>query len=439
MGLLRHTSLTIITRWAGYVLEGVASILVARYTGPPGKGTLAVLNVIAGLAMQVGNLGLHAATAHFAAREAGTLAQIAWASLLLAPAIGLVLAAALGALFLLFPAIVPNVPSLLVAVTLLSIPFAFLFLFFQNILLGQQRIGTYNLVDIGGKAVALPLVLIILLVFRGGVRELVLAGFVLSVAMALLAVRLAFRGVAAPFTFDGLLLRRMLAYGFRSYLSCLFAYLIIRSDMLLVNYFLGAAQAGVYSVAVNLADLLMVFPIAVGTMLFPRISAQPTDDGSLTAAACRHTAAGMALLCAGTGILAQPLIQLLYGGAFRGATAPFLLLLPGILALSLEAIFMNDLAGRGMPPVVILVPAMGLVLNVALNVAFIPRFGLHAAAASSSLAYATMLAIAWRAFARRTATPAVACGLLTASDVTALVRRLKQGPLFGEVTRDARH
>jgi O-antigen/teichoic acid export membrane protein len=86
---------------------------------------------------------------------------------------------------------------------------------------------------------------------------------------------------------------------------------------------------------------------------------------------------------------------------------------------------MNDLAGRGLPPVVIVVPGVGLALNLALNLVFIPRFGLPAAAAASSIAYGVMLAIAWTAFARRTATPAAACSLITMVDVKALVQRLQ--------------
>jgi O-antigen/teichoic acid export membrane protein len=229
----------------------------------------------------------------------------------------------------------------------------------------------------------------------------------------------------------------MLAYGLRSYLACFIAFLIIRSDMLLVNYFLGTAEAGVYSVAANLADLLLVFPTAVGTMLFPRISAEPTDRGALTAAACRHTAAFMVLLCVVAGATAQPVIHLLYGKAFGGAVFPFLLLLPGILALSLETIFMNDLAGRGLPPIVLVVPSVGLILNLALNLAFIPRFGLPAAAGSSSLAYGAMLAIAWTAFGRHTGTPALACGFVTVADLKALRRRLQSRFHTGELTPNA--
>jgi len=227
MGLLQHSSLTIVTRWIGFVLEGTASILVARYVGPAGKGTLAVLGVIAGLTMQMGNVGLHAATTYFAARERETLPRIAWASLVLAPGIGLVLALGLGWAISFFPTLVPNIPALLIVATLLGIPFAFLQLFFQNILLGQQRIGAYNLLDVGGKAMALPMALVILLILGGGVQELVVTGVLVSVVMATIAVRLAFRGVSTPFVFDRLLLWRMLTYGLRSYVACLLAFLII--------------------------------------------------------------------------------------------------------------------------------------------------------------------------------------------------------------------
>jgi len=425
MSLLAHSALTILTRWGGFVLEGVASVLVARQTGPTGKGTLAVLNVVAGLAIQMGNFGLHAATTHFTARDPAAIDRIAWASLLLAPGIGLVIAGLLGVGIWALPALVPNVSWGLLAVTLATIPPAFVLLFFQNILLGQRRIGAYNLLDISGKLVALPLVVCILFVFRGGVPELVAAGAVLSYATAWLAVRLAFAGVAARFRLDTGLMRRMLGYGLRAYVACLLAYLIIRSDMLLVNYFLGTAQTGIYAVAVNLADLLLVFPTAIGAMLFPRISAAPADAGELTARVCRHTAAGMLFLGLGAGLVAPWLIRLLFGAAFAGAAGPFRLLLPGILALSLETILMNDLSGRGLPPVVILVPGVGLALNLALNLAFLPRYGLAAAALASSLAYLGMLGLAWKAFARRTGVGLSTCLLLRAEDLAALAARLR--------------
>lgn len=56
MGLLQQTSLTVLARWTGFVLDGVASILVARRTGPTGKGTLTGPAPSACMAMQRENV-----------------------------------------------------------------------------------------------------------------------------------------------------------------------------------------------------------------------------------------------------------------------------------------------------------------------------------------------------------------------------------------------
>lgn len=418
----------ILARWIAFALEAVASVVVARFVGPVGKGALTVLSVIGGIAVQIGNLGLHAAATHFTAREADRGGRIAWLCLVMAPAIGLGMAGLVGGVLVLFPALIPDVPTPLLLITLAGIPFSFLLLFFQSVLLGQQRARVYNALWVSGRLVALPVVLVILVVFDGGLVALLVAGLCITAGTALVAVRLVFREIREHCRLEWALLRQMLGYGYRSYVSCVLAFLIIRSDMLLVNYFLGGAQAGIYAVAVNLADLLLVFPTAVGTMLFPRVSARPGDDGALTAAACRHTAAGMLLLCLGAALLCRPGIRFLYGAAFAGAAGPFLLLVPGVLGLALEMILMNDLAGRGLPPIVMAVPAVGLAVNLGLNVCFIPRFGLAAAAASSSVAYWIMLGIAWRGFQARTGWSARACGVLRRTDLQALWRRIGRRP-----------
>ena len=56
------------------------------------------------------------------------------------------------------------------------------------------------------------------------------------------------------------LLRRMIGYGLKFHVSILAGAIIIRADLLVVNYFRGAAEAGVYSVASQFALLLMLLP-----------------------------------------------------------------------------------------------------------------------------------------------------------------------------------
>jgi Na+-driven multidrug efflux pump len=56
-------------------------------------------------------------------------------------------------------------------------------------------------------------------------------------------------------------------------------------------------------------------------------------------------------------------------------------------------VFMNFLASCGMPLVAVYSPLVALVVNVALNLALIPRMGFAGAALASSVAYALMLLI----------------------------------------------
>jgi O-antigen/teichoic acid export membrane protein len=92
------------------------------------------------------------------------------------------------------------------------------------------------------------------------------------------------------------------------------------------------------------------------------------------------------------GLAAGPLIRLLFGASFLPAVPALLWLLPGIVMLSVNTIYMNYFASTGMPPVTILAPAAAALFNVGLNLALIPRLGIVGASISSVAAYGGMLA-----------------------------------------------
>src|SRR5262249_20951313 len=53
-----------------------STVLVARWLGPEGTGALAVLNVTAALALQLGSAGLPSAATYFVARDRNALAAV---------------------------------------------------------------------------------------------------------------------------------------------------------------------------------------------------------------------------------------------------------------------------------------------------------------------------------------------------------------------------
>ena len=261
----------------------------------------------------------------------------------------------------------------------------------------MQRVLLFNIVDLAGKGLGLLATILVLHLLHLGVWELMLSGLVISVGGSLVTMWIVFREAPLSLGIDRELARDMLRYGMKFYLACLCAFLVIRIDLLMVNYFNGVIEAGIYSVAVGFADLLYMLPIAIGTILFPRIARDQAGEGGLTLMACRFAVLLMGAICLAAALLAKPMILLLYGSAFTDPS-PLLWLLPGVFVLSLEAIVASDLAGRGYPAILVVYWCVGLLLNIGLNLMLIPRWGATGAAASSTVTYAVMAVLVFRRF-----------------------------------------
>lgn len=276
-------------------------------------------------------------------------------------------------------------------IALVAIPFSLLSMLGQNILLGIQRIKFFNTLTFVSSLVSV-LAAIALLVWLGlGVPSLVVVGTIFTIFISLVVFGYLRTVDKNSFTFDSKLFKQMARYGLKAYLAALFMFLVIRLDMLMVSYFLGADDAGIYSLTVNIGDILYILPVTIGMMLFPQISNMKQGGWEFTKRVALVTAGFMTVFCLIVSLLARPFVLFFYGELFVGAAVALLWLLPGVWALSINTIFMNFFAARGMPVVVVISPFIALVVNVSLNFYFIPRLGINGAAMTSSLAYFIML------------------------------------------------
>src|SRR5262249_21642166 len=151
----------------------------------------------------------------------------------------------------------------------------------------------YNGIEVG-QAVGTIVVLAIAFITGnpGVVAVLVIlnAGTFAGTIAALIALREG--GAWRP---DRALATKMLRYGARIYVATVTALLTIRLDLLFVNAYQGSDQAGLYSVAVALADGMYVLPTVVGLILLPRVAGGASSE--VTAAVFRVTGLLFGLLC----------------------------------------------------------------------------------------------------------------------------------------------
>lgn len=390
-GFIRQVGETYATQIALVLLGFVNSILVVRLLGPAGRGEFAVATTLAAVGVQLMNLGLHSSNTYFVSRDRDALPVLAGNSLLVSGAAGLVALVAYLA-FRHWSRIAPLEDPLL-ALTFVAIPLGLASLLFQNLLIGTQRIRAYNVIDLTTRVLAVVMVAATVplhVVSPAVVFTIVQLAVVMSVVWTLLHLRPALG--AGP----RVSLKRLhggLDYGLRAYLGSLAAFLVLKSDIVMVSYLRGNAETGYYSIAVGLADILLMLPGVIGTVLFPRLAAAP-DLGArwqLAGRVLKVMLVGTPFALVATLVLARPLIWFAYGRQWDPSFAAVAWLMPGVGCLAINMILMNLFASCGMPRIVVVSPLVALVFNVAANLVLIPRLGFVGAAITSSVAYALML------------------------------------------------
>jgi len=374
----------------------VAGIIVARWLGADGVGQLAVINVAVATIVQLASFGLPSSNTYFIAQDQSHFRAAAINSLIFALGIGSFLAIALAASAALRPDWFGFVSPNLIRIAAISIPFQLITLIGLNILLAVGKIREFNLLDLAGQSFVLINAVLVLLLLKRGLETLIafntLASILVAIVIALLLVVSARTLTHSRWRADIALLRRMIVYGLKFHISILAGAIIIRADLLIVNHFRGAAEAGVYSVASQFALLLMLLPGVIATLLFPRVTTEQDVRGETTCLVSRYTTLIMFACC----LAAVPfslLLPVVYGPAFTDATKLLLILLPGVYLMGLESVLVQHFNALGLPRAIPIYWIVTLVLNLVLVFTLVPRFGAQGAAIASSISYALIFAL----------------------------------------------
>jgi O-antigen/teichoic acid export membrane protein len=281
--------------------------------------------------------------------------------------------------------------------------------------------GTYAIAAIGYVAILLA---------GGGLTAavwmVVLAPYLTAVVASSARPRWAGAALAPP---DPGLAGATVREGIRFYVGELAAILHLRLDVILLGILAPVATVGVYVVAYQTAEPILVLASAASaTVLALGHDAEDADRTTAVARLIRETIVLGAILCLLALVLAPFLIPLVYGSAFAASVGPFLLLLPAVLMLAVGRIAVADLMRRNELEETVVVSVVALATNVVANLLLIPRFGAGGAATSSLLSYSTQAVLAI-AFERRASGSPWRAFVPGRADVTTTIRAWTPGSL----------
>jgi O-antigen/teichoic acid export membrane protein len=392
---------TFATRILMIVNSVAAGIIVAHWLGAEGTGQLAVINVTIATVVQVCSFGLPSANTYFIAQDAKQLRTAASNSLIFVLLVGSALAICISYLAKARIDWFGYLPANLIELASVSIPAQLITLVGLNILLAVGKIREFNLLDLIGQSFVLINAVIALIVLRFGLTMLVFlnvaAAALVSIVVGMLIVNAAWNLERSRWRPDASLLARMIRYGIKFHISILAGAIIFRADLLVVNHFRGAAEAGVYSVATQFGMLLMLLPGVIATLLFPRVTAEQDARGETTALVTRYTAF-VTFFCCLAAVPFSFLLPLVYGAEFTAASRLLLILLPGVYLIGLESVLVQHFNALGLPRIIPFYWIVTLVINVVLVFSLVPRIGAQGAAVASTVSYALIFIFVTRQF-----------------------------------------
>jgi O-antigen/teichoic acid export membrane protein len=187
-------------------------------------------------------------------------------------------------------------------------------------------------------------------------------------------------------------------------------YLYSHIDMVMLWALRSDAETGLYSAAYRLYEGLSSAPQVLHAVLIPRLASHFVRDRAAHARLSRKALWVSTLLavpvCAGSILLAKPLVGVFFGDAYAAA-GPALQVLAGGFVFVFPLFVLHAVAlSVGAGSWLLRTAVIGCLANVAMNLVLIPRYGIHGAAAATVAGEAlSMILLGWGLRRRLGSTP----------------------------------
>lgn len=388
--ILRNSGWLLFERVATIGLSLTIGIWVARYLGPTDFGALNYAIALVGTVNVFATLGLHGVVV----RE--LVEKPEQAETVLGTTAGLRLIGSLFALLSIFALVVflekDETTSLLILVlsgTLLLAPLQTIEKWFDAQVQAKLLVVS-RIVSLVFSAVArIALILTLSSVFFFGLESLLKE--VLFVAVVVF-ICIKYADMPKRWKFDAAYARKLLAESWPLILSGFAATLFMRIDQVLLGELSTNHEVGIYSVAARLSEIWYMVPVIITRSILPDFVKTKEIEGQVAYAKRIQfvydilftLALGLALT---TTFIATPLVIFLYGEAYAGAGIVLSVHIWAALFVFNGVASNNWLLTERLLRFPLLSHTLAALVNIVLNIIFIPKYGGIGAAVATLISY----------------------------------------------------
>jgi O-antigen/teichoic acid export membrane protein len=385
--VMQNTVVVFLARGIGLVMAGASSVLLTRVLGPERLGEYSVIYAYLGLFGMLASFGIGPLLVREAAQNREDAGNITFTAICLVAGFALAtggLALAISPVFHLSGKLLPLLAIAAVEIFLL-VPVSLPSAIFQV----DQKQWYSSSFSIFRQAIFLA---IVFAVYLSGVPLIyVILGRLFAAAVeATLNWHFAHRFLAGKRKFLSPVARRLIRGGFVISLVTIASTVYLRIDQVMLHSMAGDFVLGHYAAAVRVSELFEALPAAFGSALFPLLCISLADAPRFR----RHLDIGYRyMVIAGAGLCvafclgARPIMHL-YGGSKYSDSAPMLaLLIWSEIPIFFASTFTNGLLAASLQRLVLWPVVTGAIVNIALNLYLIPRWGAMGACWATVIAY----------------------------------------------------
>ena len=365
----------------------LVDILLSRELGPDGRGLYTSVLVVPLIVTSFVMLGIRrSAVFHLGQKDfdanrivSGILSLLVITSILAVMVSGLV--------FVVIPPEGLTLPIAMLA--LLSVPAKLVLVYSGGIYIGTEDFKRSNI------QVWLPVfldligILLFVLLFKWSVNGALLSLFLANVAVAVFSLSYLFKTYQIRLSADKVMVWSLAKMGLAYAVAVVVMQLNYRVDILLLQELSTMKEVGFYSLGVAISDKLWQLPSAIGLVVMSR-TANVEDTFKLDRDVARLMRISFLIVLIAAFVLwlvIPYLLPFIYGQRFAPSIHIVRLMLPGIIMFVIVRILSGRFAGAGQPKLLILLFVPTLLVNVILNVIWIPSYGGLGAAMATNVSY----------------------------------------------------
>lgn len=365
----------------------IKGIIIARYLGPELNGVLSALLVYPGLFTTIGALGVRKSSAYYIGTKKFEERSIYHAIIHLWAVSSLF---TIVATFLFMYFLMANQPSFeYLVLVLIPLPFALFNTYLSGVFLGKNQIKEFNSINWIPALFTTTLVAVFVIGLKTSLEGVLLAELFAPLVMNVILLMKIGRKELFSFKINFSIIYAIAKLGVAFAFALLLLNLNYRLDIIIMEKLSNSYEIGIYGKGAALTQYLWQIPMLLGTIVFAR-SARAKDRKLFSLKVCQLLRVSLLLIGAAgifLGVFSKYLILSLFGKEFLPSATVIIYLLPGVFLLTIFKVLNMDVSGQGKPLFVLKSMGVALVVNVILNILFIPEYGANGAALSSTISY----------------------------------------------------